>query len=267
MFINTELTHLDSFAGSGGFTVAAEQTGRIKTIQAIDNDPDAQLVWCGNFPNIPIFGDIKDFRGERGKYDIITCGFPCTGTSNAGTKTGLAHPESALWREGIRLLIECRPRFFVVEQPDGVVDRGLRAILGGLRMAGYSWDDPQIIKAEECGAGHRRPRLFIISYPNEQSGRYQQTRWPQQMREMVERARASQQWLRVAIERASDGRYHGLSPRLVQGSRSRELKPAEYSTVKDTPGRIRARYLAGRAVTPAQARIVFDRVLYLHDLG
>ncbi|NJL52749.1 MAG: hypothetical protein HC930_12025 [Hydrococcus sp. SU_1_0] len=34
-----------------------------------------------------------------------------------------------------------------------------------------------------------------------------------------------------------------------------------------TEGRIRARYLAGRTVTPGQAAIALQRVLYLHSMS
>ncbi|WP_442923347.1 DNA cytosine methyltransferase [Microcoleus sp. A2-D3] len=40
--------------------------------------------------------DIRTFHATRGQYDWIWGGFPCTGTSNAGNRAGLAHPESSL---------------------------------------------------------------------------------------------------------------------------------------------------------------------------
>ncbi|MEM1369601.1 MAG: DNA cytosine methyltransferase [Cyanobacteria bacterium P01_H01_bin.15] len=71
---------------------------------------------------------------------------------------GLTHPKSTLWREGLRILPQAHPRFFVFEQPVGVRDSSLRAILGGLRIAGYHFEPPQIISAAELGAGHQRDR-------------------------------------------------------------------------------------------------------------
>jgi DNA (cytosine-5)-methyltransferase 1 len=258
------LRHLDLFAGIGGFSLAAEKLGRIETRQFVEIDPDAWSVLRSNFPEVPIHPDIRDYHAERGEFDLITCGFPCTGTSRAGRREGLSHPESALWREGIRILIECRPRFFIIENPEGIAARGLRAVLGGLRMAGYAWEIERVT-AEECGAGHRRPRLFIISYPDHEQERFQQTRGENQMREFLQRVSPDYGWL--TVKRRSDRPYHGLSVELVRGAESRPLTRDEYTTPTNTPGRIRARYLAGRTVTPAQAAIALQRVLYLHDLG
>ena len=41
---------------------------------------------------------------------------------------------------------------------------------------------------------------------------------------------------------------------------------SDYIEPNKTPGRIRARYLAGRSVTPGQAAIALRRVLYLSEI-
>ena len=134
------LRHLDLFSGIGGFSLAAKQLGGIRTTQFVEIDPDAQTVLRSHFPGVPIHSDIRDYHPEPGEFDLLTMGFPCTGTSNAGTRTGLKHPASSLWREGLRCLIEAQPRFCIIEQPEGVIRRGLRAIVGGLSLAGYAWE-------------------------------------------------------------------------------------------------------------------------------
>ena len=178
-----------------------------------------------HFPGVPIHSDIRDYHPEPGEFDIISCGFPCTGTSNAGTRTGLQHPASSLWREGFRCLIEAQPRFCIMEQPEG----------------------------------------FIISYPDEQRLIYeQQTCWSDQMREMVQRQKLNQEWLSVRNE--CDRSNNGLSVELVRGSNTTILEESDYIEPSKTPGRIRARYLAGRTVTPGQAAIALRRVLYLNSI-
>ena len=129
------LSHLDLFSGIGGFSLAAKRAssmlperssgraparGGIQTTQFVEIDTDAQTVLRSHFPGVPIHSDIRDYHPEPRKFDIILCGFPCTGTSNAGTRTGLKHPASALWREGIRCFIEAQPRFCVIEQRTSV---------------------------------------------------------------------------------------------------------------------------------------------------
>lgn len=158
-----KLRHLDLFSGCGGFTLAAKRSGgKVETTQFVELDPDCHTILKDHWPYIPIAKDIRDYHCQPGDFDLITAGFPCTGTSNAGTRTGLNHPESALFREVLRIIAECQPRFSIIEQPLGVIDRGLRAMLGGLRMVGYQ-SELEVISAAELGAGHCRQRLFIIS--------------------------------------------------------------------------------------------------------
>ncbi len=257
------MRHLDLFSGIGGFTLAASHLG-ITTTQFVEINPDAQTVLRDNFPGIPIHSDIREYHPKRGEFELITCGFPCTGTSNAGKREGLKHPASALWREGIRCLIECRARFCVIEQPQGVVRRGLRAILGALRMAGYAYE-AEIITAQELGAGHPRPRLFIISYPDQWCKHFQQPPcWTNQVRKVVERQRLDSEWL--TVRDLCSCQYNGLSVRLVQGLNEILLEECHYTEPTNTPGRIRARYLAGRSVTPAQAAVALRRVKYLNQI-
>ena len=270
------LRHLDLFSGIGGFTKAAKQLGGIQTTQFVEIDPDGRDILRSQFPDVPIHSDIKDYCPEP-EFDLITMGFPCTGTSNAGTRTGIKHPASSLWREGLRCLMLVRPKFCIIEQPEGIIGRGLRAILGGLSLAGYAWEI-ETVTARELGAGHQRLRLFIVSYPDEQRILYEQTCWSErtvqapepssgvtssQMREMVQRQRANSTWL--SVKQSGDRDDYGISPELVRGSNSTVLKQEDYTEPNKTPGRIRARYLAGRTVTPGQAAVALRRVLYLNS--
>ena len=225
--------------------------------------------------------DIRDYHPEPGEFDLITMGWPCTGTSNAGNKTGLKHPASSLWREGFRCLIEAQPKFCIMEQPEGVIRRGLRTILASLYMAGYSFE-VETISAASLNSGQQRHRLFIISYPDEWADQFKNAPcWSSQMREMVQRQWADSEWLSVRNE--SNGSNDGLSVQLVRGTESnsrvpkrgkptrgrssKELEESYYTEPSKTPGRIRARYLAGRTVTPSQASIALRRVLYLDSLS
>ncbi len=228
------------------------QVGEIQTTQFVEINSDAQKILRSHYPDIPIHSDIRDYQPCPGQFDIISCGFPCTGTSDAGKRQGLSHPDSALWRHGLKICATVRPKFFITEQPTGVIRRGLRAILGGFRMVGYS-TELAIVRASELGAGHARTRLFIISYPDQWRSHFDLApSWADQMREVVQRQRASSTW--TTVERRGDGYYPRFSTQLA------------CSTVPtNTPGRIRSRYLAGRTVTPGQAAIALRRVLYLNS--
>ena len=129
------LTHCELFGGIGGFSCAIKQwfPEEYRTTGYCDIDEWAIEVYKSHFPDVPIHRDIRYFRPERGEYDLLTITFPCTGTSVAGKREGLEHPDSALWREGLRILYQVQPKYAIWEQPMGIIDRGLRELLGGIR--------------------------------------------------------------------------------------------------------------------------------------
>ena len=249
---------LDLFSGIGGFAIAAHWAG-FKTAQFVEIDPSAQTELRYHYPHIPIHDDVRTYQPIPGKFDIITAGFPCTGTSGAGLKTGLSHAESALFRDTLRIIYESRPRFTIIENPTGLRDRGLRAVLGGLRMAGYS-SELIVISAGRLGAGHRRQRLFIVSYPHVGSGNPTITDISRssEMRAMVSEARNYADWLQV--KPGSNGKNDGLPVVLVRHNFSAKLKAPFFCCDNGQQGRLTARILAGRAVTPQQALIPFLRI-------
>lgn len=186
-----QLKHVSFFAGIGGFDLGIEAAGAadlIKTDLFIENSPTAQQVLGYRFPKIAIHCDIKDYYPKAGEFNLYTIGFPCTGTSIAGNGTGLDHPESKLWFEALRCIADGRPSFVIIENPTGLITRGLRTVLGGLRMVGYQWDDPQIISAAEIGSPQERERLFIIAYTNNVCQRLNgmQTGWSDQIGAEIE---------------------------------------------------------------------------------
>ena len=108
------------FSGIGGFELAAKLVfgDRCQTFQFVEINPYAQKVLQSHFPNIPIWADINTYHPPKlrqiGFPTIVIGGFPCTNTSNAGKKEGLAGSESRLWWEMYRVILECQPDFVVI---------------------------------------------------------------------------------------------------------------------------------------------------------
>ena len=252
------LRHCELFGGIGGFSQAIRQyfPQLAITTDYVDIDEDAIAVYESHFPTVTIHRDIRTFLPRRGKFNLITCGFPCTGTSNAGSRTGLHHPESSLWREGLRILHQARPQYFIWEQPVGVTHRGLRAILGGCRMAGYQTQLIHI-KASDLGAAHRRERLFIVAYPDH-GNRLKEECWQREARATIEKIRRHSQWL--SIIPGGNGDVHGFSPCLVQGNYTATFDPDFITVPNGLRRRNDIRRLAGKTVTPAQAAIAISFV-------
>ena len=246
------------FTGIGGFEIAFNQVfgDKSKVIQMVEIDPDAQAVLLTHFPDTPIHPDICTYYPDvNWNYTdgLLFGGFPCDNTSCAGDRTGLSGSKSSLWFEMLRVIATVKPRFALVENPTGLIHRGLRAMLGGLRMAGYS-TEVEIVSAEEVGAPHQRERLFIIAYPQRFSAQKQPPLWSDQIGTVVQETRSCASF--PVFEQRDDGVAYGLSP---------GLDSVPISVPQGTPGRIRSRYLYGRSVVPACAAVAFGRIKFLQE--
>ena len=158
---------LDTFAGIGGFSYAAEKIiGGFKTTQFIEIEPYCQKVLKKHWPNVPIHDDIKTFTARPFQFDVITGGFPCQDISVAGLQKGITkQSRSGLFYELIRVICLVRPKFIVLENVAAILNNGLDIVLGELSEAGYDaeWS---VISASSLGACHRRSRWWLVAYPN-----------------------------------------------------------------------------------------------------
>ena len=158
---------LDTFAGIGGFSYAAEKLiGGFETTQFIEINPFCQKVLKKHWPHVPIHDDIKTFTAYPGQYDVITGGFPCQDLSVAGQRRGITkESRSGLFYELIRVIRMVRPKFVVLENVAAILNNGLDIVLGELSEAGYDaeW---AVISASSLGAAHRRSRWWLVAYPN-----------------------------------------------------------------------------------------------------
>ena len=157
------LKHLDLCSGIGGFALALQSTGYFKTIGFCEIDPFCQKVLKKNFPGVPIYNDIKEFKpnDEGLRPDIITAGFPCQPFSIAGKRKS-EKDDRNLWKETFRVIKESRPAFFIGENVGGIVKLYLDTILEDLESANYSTRCFNI-SASSIGANHQRARIWIVA--------------------------------------------------------------------------------------------------------
>jgi len=159
---------LDTFAGIGGFSYAAEKLiGGFETTQFIEIDPFCQKVLKKHWPHVPIHDDIRTFTAEPFQYQVITGGFPCQDISVAGLKKGITkETRSGLFYELMRVIRMVRPKYVVLENVAAILNRGLDIVLRELSEAGYDaeWS---VIRASSVGACHQRSRWWLVAYPND----------------------------------------------------------------------------------------------------
>ena len=189
-----KLQLLDLFSGIGGFSLGLESTGFFKTIAFVEKDKFCRQVLQKNFNNIPIEEDIRNVRGERYKNtDVITAGFPCQPFSYAGKRKGRMD-DRYLWDETIRVVSECKPKYFIGENVEGIINiqngMVLRQVCNDLEEEGFEVQC-LVIPASGIGAWHQRKRVWILAY-SKHNGSHRQER-----DETIESSNQSKEWLSV----------------------------------------------------------------------
>lgn len=159
---------LDLFSGIGGFHLGLERAGFKVSSFNSEIDKYAIEVYKHNFKQSKYVGSVTDVRGsELPRIDAITFGSPCQDFSLAGNRKGMAGERSSLILEAIRLIQECRPRFFIWENVKGTFSSNagedFAAILqafaniGGYRLEwqllNTKWFLPQ-----------NRERVYLVGY-------------------------------------------------------------------------------------------------------
>jgi len=156
---------LDLFSGIGGFSYGFEMANLGETIAFVEKDKFCQKVLRKHWKDVPIIDDIRKVNGKDfGTATIISGGFPCQPFSVAGKRKG-KDDDRYLWDETIRVVAECKPRWFIGENVDGIVNifNGtiLRQIQEDLEKEGFQVQC-LVIPASSIGAWHQRKRVWII---------------------------------------------------------------------------------------------------------
>ena len=89
---------------------------KVDKYYASEIDKYAIQVSEANYPDIIRLGDVCDVKAEDLEpIDLILAGSPCQGFSFAGQQLAFDDPRSALFFEFVRLLKECKPKYFLLE--------------------------------------------------------------------------------------------------------------------------------------------------------
>ncbi|MEG3840481.1 DNA cytosine methyltransferase [Microcoleus sp. herbarium14] len=266
---------IDFFAGIGAWELASSLVNPIsqikfRTIEFIEINPQAQKVLRSHFSEIPIHDDVRSYIPRKHEADLYLVSFPCTNTSAAGKKEGLAGNESSLWFEALRCIIIGRPTFVVVENPIGVIDRGLRAIIAGLNLAGYEVEI-EVISASELGAPHERQRVFVIAYLHDLQLRERQNFccWTHNIRNHITIAKSfvSYPETKPRTVRLLNGFPQWMDGICVDEWWKYNQPPVSAGIEPRTPGRRECVSLYGKSIVPQCAAIALMRVQFLASLS
>jgi len=165
---------IDFFCGAGGMSLGFEQAG-FDIALGVDIDGHHVATHDRNFPyGKSLCASIVDLDAKRVRalldtdrdIDVVVGGPPCQGFSNMGLRD-LKDPRNSLIDHYIRLVLELRPKAFVMENVPGLLAGETRKILEAVfRVAkenGYNVTLPvQILDAADFGVPQQRRRLFLF---------------------------------------------------------------------------------------------------------
>jgi DNA (cytosine-5)-methyltransferase 1 len=178
------LTAVELFCGAGGMALGFEQAG-FDVLAAVDLDPVHLCAHERNFPLCePVCADISEIGAAEvidaarrgwarrhdtarfsGRIDCIFGGPSCQGFSVIGTRQQ-DDSRNALVAEFARLVVEVRPRWFVMENVPGLVSPGYRTVLDAfcetLQAGGYKVAAPWLLNARNYGVPQERRRVFVV---------------------------------------------------------------------------------------------------------
>jgi DNA (cytosine-5)-methyltransferase 1 len=152
------------FSGIGGLELGLEQSGIGHTVWQVEQSQYCRDVLARHWPGVAQYDDVcKVGVSNLEPVELICGGFPCQDVSGAGKGAGLAGARSGLWYEFLRIVEELHPNWVVVENVASGAKRWVDNIRGDLGRSGYE-TIPVPISAADCGAPHRRARIFVIGY-------------------------------------------------------------------------------------------------------
>ena len=161
------LRHFDVCSGIGGFSLGFRWAALSEPVAFCEIDPYCQKVLAKNFPNIPIFNDVKEVVNDRPEstriipdHDILTSGYPCQPFSVAGQRRG-EEDERNIWRFVFEIVKRKHPTWCVFENVYGHIAMGLDQVLHDMESEGYT---TQTFGVPACGlnAPHKRDRLWLV---------------------------------------------------------------------------------------------------------
>ena len=161
------LRHFDVCSGIGGFSLGFRWAALSEPVAFCEIDPYCQKVLAKNFPNIPIFNDVKELVNDRPEstrtipdHDILTSGYPCQPFSVAGQRRG-EEDERNIWRFVFEIVKRKHPTWCVFENVYGHIAMGLDQVLHDMESEGYS-TQTFVVPACSLNAPHKRDRLWIV---------------------------------------------------------------------------------------------------------
>lgn len=217
---------------------------------ASEIDKYAIQVCKANYPNTKHIGDVTLIKSEDlPKIDLLIGGSPCQGFSFAGKQLNFEDPRSKLLFEFVRLLQECRPKYFLLENV--VMKKEYQDIISELLGV-----EPIMINSSLVSAQNRKrlywTNILNISQPNDMGLTWGDVREHGVDTESYYYTEKAMQWLaRVSQKKNKTLTVHSDSDKMqmIEASHYKKYSNQRFFGIVDLPnknqsvGAMRGRYL------------------------
>ena len=162
-------TFIDTFSGCGGLSLGLKHAGfnpilineiEPKYLESYYFNHDLHLdnYHCGDIKDIS-----TDTKLQSKKIDLVVGGPPCQGFSMANRQRLLDDPRNVLYKNFLELLSNVRPRFFVMENVKGMMNKSSEILNNFHDMLGDEYTiDIVLLNAKNFGVPQNRERVFVI---------------------------------------------------------------------------------------------------------
>jgi DNA (cytosine-5)-methyltransferase 1 len=151
---------MDLFAGCGGMTRGFEDSGRFRSVFAVECDPDAAATYRENFGDHVVEVPIEDVAVFK-PVDVVIGGPPCQGFSPLNREV-VGFERRGLWREYLRALEQAEPDAFVMENvPELLVSAEYAEFKVRVEDLGFTVEE-DVLNAADYGVPQRRRRAIAI---------------------------------------------------------------------------------------------------------
>lgn len=163
-----EIQFIEVFSGCGGMSTGIIRSG-LNPLLLVDNNNDCvETLKLNHTPNVVKLADVKKLHLNEynGRCHVLLGGIPCQAFSSAGKRQGLDDPRGTLFVDFARLIEECDPLMFVVENVHGLltINKGetIKQILDMLNIGNAYNIKYKILMATDYEVPQKRKRVIIV---------------------------------------------------------------------------------------------------------
>lgn len=169
-------TFIEVCAGCGGMSTGLMEAG-FKPLLLNDNDPICCKTLEANHPGIHIVCEsMSKLSLTAYAPDLLVGGMPCQSFSQAGKREGLKDDRGQLILEFKRLIDECKPKAFLIENVKGLVthEKGatLKHIIAYLQTGNKYTIKYEVLNAVDYSVPQKRERLIIVGIRSDITKKY-----------------------------------------------------------------------------------------------